>query len=288
MIKIIADSGSDVPKEVIEKYSVAIVPLRVFVDDKEYRDAVDIGEDELLDYMNQGGIPKTSQPTYDDVKSAFEQAIKDGYDEIIAINISSGLSGTYNVFKLAESRFKEEYPNLKVKVVDSLSISVSTGLLAYKAAKMIESGEDFDSIVSKLDDIVKTKLSVYYTIPTLKYLRAGGRIGLVAASFGEMMSLKPLISCNGKGIYYTITKAFGMRKAVDKMIAKMEEFSKDHDIEAVSVARTGDAIQTLNFVDKIKKEAERLGAEKIFDSKINASMLVHTGAGLVGYGIMLK
>ncbi len=288
MIKIIADSGSDVPKEVAEKYSVAIVPLRVFLGDKEYRDAVDIGEDELLAYMNQGGIPKTSQPTYDDVKSVFEQAIKDGYDEIIAINISSGLSGTHNVFKLAESRFKEEYPNLKIKVIDSLSISVSTGLLAYKAGKMAENGENFDSIVSELENIVKRKLSVYYTIPTLKYLRAGGRIGLVAASFGEMMSLKPLISCNEKGIYYTITKAFGMKKAVDKMIAKMEEFSKDHDIEAVSVARTGDSVQTLDFVDKIKKEAEKLGAEKIFNSKINASMLVHTGAGLVGYGIMLK
>ena len=288
MIKIIVDSGTDVPKEVAEKYSISVVPLRVFLDDKEYKDSVDITEDELLKFMETGGMPKTSQPTYDDVKCAFDEAIEKGYNQIIAINISSGLSGTYNVFKLAQSRIEKDNPKVKIEVIDSLSISVSSGLLAYKAAKMIESGDDFDSIIDTLKNIVKSKLKVYYTIPTLKYLKAGGRIGAVAASFGEMLSLKPVISCNKDGKYYTITKAFGMLKAVNKMILTMKEFAQSDLIEAVSIARTGDKQSTLSFVDKIKKEADKLGVEKIFISKINASMLVHTGDGLVGYGIMLK
>jgi DegV family protein with EDD domain len=178
MIKIIVDSGTDVPKEVVEKYSISVVPLRVFLDDKEYRDAVDITEDELLKFMENGGIPKTSQPTYDDVKDAFDEAIKEGYDQIIAINISSGLSGTYNVFKLAQSRIEEDNPNITIEVIDSLSISVSSGLLAYKAAKMIEAGNDFDSIVDTLKNIVKSKLRVYYTIPTLKYLKLKEKSGI--------------------------------------------------------------------------------------------------------------
>jgi len=288
VIKILCDSGTDVPKDVVDKYSITVVPLRVFLDGKEYRDGVEIGEEEILKFMEEGGIPKTSQPTYEDVYKAFQSAIDDGYDEILAVNISSNLSGTHNVFKLVESKLKEKYPKLKFGIVDSLNISVSSGLLVYKAAKLADSGEDMDSIIKKLNEIVKTSLKVYYTIPTLKYLKAGGRIGKVAASMGEILNLKPIISCNKEGIYYTITKAFGMRKAVDKMIAKMKEFASSRGIEAVAIARTGSLPQTISFVEMMKKEAEKLNVETIFVGRINASMMVHTGVGLVGFGILTR
>jgi DegV family protein with EDD domain len=287
LIKILCDSGTDVPKDVVEKYSVTVVPLRVFLDDKEYRDGVDIGEEEILKFMEDGGIPKTSQPTYEDVYKAFQDAIDEGYEEILAINISSGLSGTHNVFKLVESKLKEEHPHLKLEIVDSLNISVSSGLLIYKAAKLASSGKDINLIANQLNEIAKTRLKVYYTIPTLKYLKAGGRIGRVAASMGEMLNLKPVISCDDKGIYYTVMKAFGMRKAVDKMIAKMEEFAASRTIEAVSIARTGDLSQTISFVNMIKKETDKLNVKEVFIGKINASMMVHTGVGLVGFGILV-
>ncbi len=288
MIKIICDSGTDVPKEVVEKFAITVVPLRVFLDNEEFKDGVDISEDEILTFMEDDGIPKTSQPTFEDVKNAFDDAIDNGYNEIIAITISSGLSGTYNIFKLVENKLKEENHDLKIAVVDTLNISVSSGLLVYKAAKLAEEKNDFDSIVADLNRIVKTNLKVYYTIPTLKYLKAGGRIGKVAASLGDIFNLKPVISCDESGIYYTVFKAFGMKKAVDKMIAQMEEFASNSSIEAISIARTGDKPQTLRFVELIEREAKRLKVDEIFIGKINASMMVHTGVGLVGFGILLK
>lgn len=286
MIGILCDSGADTPGEVLRKYPIEVVPLRVVMNEKEYRDIYEVNNDQLIEYM-ENNIPKTSLPTFEDIKKGFLNLIEKGYKEIIAISISSGLSGTNNLFRLVSEELKKENSDLKIAVVDSLSISIATGLMVYKAAKLVEMGNDFDSILKTLEEY-KEKIKVYYSIPTLKFLKAGGRINRVAATVGEVLNLKPVITVGEDGKYHAVAKSRGMKKAVEKMLQSIKEFASGKDIEAIGIYRSGDRPETIDLVEKVKASINELNVPKIFQDKISAAMLVHTGVGLIGIAVMVS
>ena len=286
MIGILCDTGSDTPLEVVQKYQVEVVPLRVIVNEKEYRDTYDITSDELVGYM-ENEIQKTSLPTYDDIKKGFLNLIEKGYNEIIAISISSGLSGTNNMMRIVSEDLKNENSDIKIAVVDSLSISIATGLMVYKAAELAEKGNEFENILETLEEY-RNKIRVFYTIPTLKFLKAGGRIGKVSATVGEVLNLKPVITVGEDGKYHAVAKSRGMKNAVTKMFQTMCDFVKGKDIEAMAIYRTGDKPDTIGLVNEVISNIKSFKVPKLFTGKISAAMLVHTGVGLVGIAVMIS
>ncbi len=287
MIGIICDSMADAPKEIIKKHSIEVVPGLVVLGDETYKDGVEIGEEKVVEFMKTK-IPKTSLPLYSDIKDSFMKLIDNGCDEIIAINISNGLSGTHGIFKMIANELKDQFKNIKIEVIDSLSVGIGSGLLIYKAAKLVEEKMDFETIVETLKDYLQNKIKVFYTIPTLKFLKAGGRIGRVSATIGEILNIKPVISVGKDGVYHTVAKSRGMKKSVSDMIGKFKEFIHEKEVEVVSIARTGDAEATLNSVNRIIEEVKKLNVTDMFVDKINASLLVHTGIGLVGIAVLVK
>ncbi len=286
MIGVVCDSGADLPEEIYTDERVKVVPLKVVLGRKVYKDGIEISEEEVLKFMEKD-FPKTSLPTKNEVLNAVENMVRDGYDEIIAVNISHALSGTHNVFKMAFEEFAAKNEHVKLKVIDSLNISMGTGFLVYRALISIDEGKKFDEVVRDVKASVE-KVKLFYTIPTLKYLKAGGRIGKVSATMGEILNLKPVISVNDEGVYYTVAKARGMERAVGKMIEDAKRFVKGKKVLAISFHRSGNDEKTLKLVEKLKEELNYVNAKKVFIKSTTPVLLVHVGNGLVGVGILTQ
>lgn len=273
-IALLVDSGSDVPKDLVKEYNMYVAPLNIIYKEREYIDGVEISSDEVYDRLEEE-IPTTSLPTGEAIQAIFDQIKKDGYEKVLAVTISSGLSGTYNMIRMVG----ELQDDLEVFVLDSKNISIASGFNAIQAAEYIKEGMDWNTLketVSK--NIFNSK--VYFYVSTLKYLQKGGRIGLVASILGSGINLKPIISCNDDGIYYTKAKTIGESRALNKTIKLAVDHigdSKDYNIGVVhaNAAKKADRI--------FKRLLKKLPNPKLsITGEISAALGVHTGPDSIG------
>ncbi len=287
MVGLITDSASDVPQEMIQKEGIEVVPLKVILGEKEYKDAVEIDEKRCLDFM-QENFAKTTGTPYNDVKEGFENLLKKGIREIIAINVSNNISNTHSVFQVVVKELLAKDASLRIEVIDTLSISIGSGLLVSKAVELRKKEFAFDEMVEELKKYVPQDLDVYYVIPTLKFLKAGGRIGKVSGTIGEVLNLKPIIMVGNDGIYHTAAKARGMKKSVKKMKEIFEKVTEGREVEQAAIYTSGLEDETRQFAKEIKALLVEKGIDNILEGKIVPSMLVHVGPGLVGIAFRLK
>ena len=197
-IAIVVDSGSDVPQSVLdENKNIAVVPLNITMNGHNYLDAVDITPDEFYSALATAEtLPQTSSPSPQAAKEAMDRLFAAGYQQILGITISSALSVTNNVFQLAA----QDFPADTVTILDTKSIGIGSGIQAAYAASLINAGESFQDVIAKVRaSIVKSR--IYFYVPTLKYLSAGGRIGRVAGLVGSVLHIKPVISCDPEALY---------------------------------------------------------------------------------------
>ena len=278
-IAILVDSGTDVPQDYVEKYDITVLPLKVIYKEREYLSGVDISAEEIYARLKEE-IPKTSLPSYHDVVMALENIKNKGYEKVLAITISSGLSGTFNSIRLAASEFE----GLEVHMVDTKNISIGAGFTVMHACDLIEEGKPWGTITKEVDASVPDS-KVYFCIPTLEYLQKGGRIGLVASLLGNVLGLKPIISCNDEGIYYTVEKVIGWRKTVQKTIelaAKFAARGKKYNICLVY----GQLTQEVKNISKLLKETF-IRAEEFRQQQVSPALGVHTGPGVIGIGMQV-
>lgn len=273
-IAILVDSGSDVPQKLVEKYNMYVARLKILYKDGEYRDGTEISAEEVYSRLKEE-IPKTSLPSGKDIYTLLDQIKKDGYEKVIAVTISSGLSGTYNAIRIAA----KDIEGLEVFVLDTKNIAIASGYSAILAAEYIKKGLSFDEITKKL--IVDAKNSkVFFTVDTLEYLQKGGRIGLVSSIIGQKINLKPTISCNEEGIYYTVTKSIGRNRSLKKTLELAVDYigkSTNYNLGVVHGHAEKEA-------EELKKALiERLPNYNIFvDGQISPALGVHTGPGAIG------
>ncbi|TGG86901.1 DegV family protein [Geotoga petraea] len=285
MIGIITDSATNTPAEYLEFERLENVTLRVFMGEESYEDN-ELPEEKLFAYM-ENNFPKTSLPKFPDIEAAFERLVEKGCDEIISINISSGLSGTYNIFTNVAKDIEKKH-DVKIKTIDTKNISIGAGLIVVKAVEMIKEGKSFDEIVEEISKVEKSK--VLFSIPTLKFLKAGGRIGKVSGTIGEILNIKPVITCNFEGIYETVSKSRGMKKAMKSMFDRAMEFVNGDEIHSLAVYHSGDEPETLKLVETLKNNLADLMDKSLhfFEGKISPTMIVHTGNGLIGMAVIKK
>ncbi|WP_208559688.1 DegV family protein [Marinilactibacillus kalidii] len=280
-IAIMTDSGADVPEEIIEKYNVKVIPLKIIFKDGEFTDKLNITAEEVYKRMEKE-IPKTSLPDGEIIKGIFDEIKAEGYDKVIAITISSGLSGTNNMVRLVA----EDYKGLDIFVLDTKNIGIGSGLSAVEAAHQIDQGLSFEEIKKNL---VKSadKAKVYFHVPTLEYLQKGGRIGLVQSVLGSVMNLKPIITCNEEGIYHTVAKVRGNAKSIKRTIELVEAYASQSEKYNLAVAYGGEtAIEEAKLI-KEELKTKLPNHEQIFFDQVSPALGVHTGPGLIGIGVQL-
>ena len=210
---ILIDSGCDVSHELIQRFHMKVMHLHIIYPERDYVDGVDILPETIYQRF-PGEIPATSTPSPQDVKDMAEEIKAEGYTHVLAFCISSGLSGTYNTVGSILGDEKE----LTSFVLDTRSISFGAGILAVWAAMQLEEGRSFDELKEMLPKKVGDS-KVFYYMDTLTYLRKGGRIGLVTSVVGSILNIKPIISCNEDGVYYTAAKIRGARQGLSRLLS---------------------------------------------------------------------
>jgi EDD domain protein, DegV family len=275
-IALVTDSTSDLDKEIVDKYDIKVLPLRIVYKDKEYIDRVNITPKEVYDNLHIE-IPHTSLPSMQDIENLFLKLEKEGYTHIIVVSISSGLSGTYNTLKLVS----ENHPGLKTTVFDSKSLTLGAGAIIIKCAELIETGNTYEEIVEILPKI-RDSISVHYIVDTLKYLIKGGRIGRVSGTVGELLNIKPIIAINPEGIYYTYAKVRGKKKALSTLFEISADILKSTK-GRVWIMHGGAEEEGRKFYG-LFRNIENITYLGFGD--ISPVAGVHTGPGLIGVVIM--
>ena len=215
-VKIMIDSGSDITEEEAKKLGLLLVPIQVRFENEEYLDGVNLLPTEFYNKLTSSKeMPQTSLINSYRWTEEFEKATKNG-DEVVVITLSSRISGTYNAAVESAKNFSG-----KVFVVDSLNAALGERLLGLYALELAKKNLSAKEIASLLNE-QKTKIRLFAVIDTLKYLKKGGRISATTAFFGEMLSIKPIVSViDGK--VEVIGKAKGNKKGNQYLISKVEE-----------------------------------------------------------------
>lgn len=275
---LLVDSGCDIGKEFAAKHDIRILGLKVIYGTDVFSDDIDI--DPMTVYERfPDEIPTTSTPNVIEVRELLDKIKEDGYENVIAVCISSKLSGTYNTVKSV----LEDYDGLNGFALDTKNISTGSGLLAMWAAIQLESGMTYEDVIEKLPSKVPDA-HVYFYMDTLDYLKAGGRIGNVTGFIGKALDLKPVITCNPEGIYTTVTMLRGRKNSVRKLIRIVEKHVGDSYDKWMSIMN-GKAADKVTDVEELL--SENFSKMKIVEKKqIVASLAVHTGPGLVGIGVL--
>lgn len=204
-VKILIDSASDIIAEEAAQMGVELVPIEVRFGEEQYLDGVNLLPEQFYDKLIESAeLPKTSQINSFTFEEKFDSLVKQGY-EVVAIILSSKLSGTYRNAVTAAKKF-----NGKVFVVDSLNASIGERLLCQHALKLKEEGFSAKQIAQELDEI-KMNINFIALLDTLLYLKKGGRISALTAFAGQVLSIKPVVSVIG-GEVKLIGKAMGSKK----------------------------------------------------------------------------
>lgn len=277
-IALVTDSTSDLNHEEIEKYNIHVLPLKIVYKDREYTDRVDITPDEVYNNMTIE-VPKTSLPSMEEIDRLFVKLKEEGYTHVIAVTISTGLSGTFNSVRLVS----ENHPEITFEIFDSKALSLGAGAIVLECGEMIESGKSFEEIVEQLPKL-RDKIKVYYVLDTLKYLIKGGRIGRVSGSIGEVLNLKPIISINEEGVYYTYSKVRGRKRSISKIYDIIKEAVEQKEAR-VWVLHGGAKEEALELYKKVRELPNTISVGL---SDISPVAGVHTGPGLLGATIMTK
>jgi DegV family protein with EDD domain len=247
--------------------------LKIIYPDKEYDDRLEISPEEVYARFPEQ-IPTTSMATRESAIKLFNTLSDKGYKRVIAIILSNGLSGTYSMLE----SLSKEYSDMDIRVINSNSLSLGLGWIVLEAANLLKEGKmEFEDVVERLKRLPE-KIKVFYSIPTLEYLKRGGRIGLVAAVLGSIVDLKPIISINKEGKYYSHAKVRSRKKSLGKIVEIVEELTKDKNINLAVMH--GDAEKEALDIKRYFENKPNI--KQIFFGQISPTLVVHTGPGLVG------
>ncbi len=275
MVRILTDSGCDLPKPLLEQLGVIVVPLFVtFEDGQVVRDGVDLTGDDFYARMQScKKLPTTSQPSPEAFIAPFAEAQKAG-DEVVAVLISAQLSGTYQCSKIAADLLEFE----GVHLVDSENLCLALGLLVQLAARLAAAGKPAAEIAALLDE-AKKHLQVFAVIDNLEYLRKGGRLPTSAAIAGGLLGIKPLITVQ-EGKVALAGKARGLPGAYLTLFKKI-------DAAGGICAEAGyHAIYTLSRreVEPITRYlTQNLGLAAPQIARVGCAIGVHVGPGAFGF-----
>ena len=214
-IKIITDAGADLTLEQQKEFDIAVLPLRIFADGKEYLAGVDTFSDEFYALLeNLKEFPKTSQPTTGEIYDLLKEYVDQG-KEVLFITLSSKASGLNNNANLAKNMLLEENPDAVIDIYDSYGYSFSYGRAVIEAAKLAKAGKSMEEIKKAVAELMDS-YTVYFIPSTLEYLEKGGRINKASLVFGNMLDIVPVLSLVD-GMVSAVGKVRGRKKIAKKM-----------------------------------------------------------------------
>ncbi len=278
-IVIVADSTCDLSQELIAKHDIKIVPLNVLLDDKNYRDGVDITPDDIYAYHEEHGVlPKTAAINTAEWEEIFKKYTADG-SEVVCFTISNEMSATFNNARLAAMEVENVYP------VSTGNLSTGIGLQILKACELKAEGKSAREIQEYCTELTET-VDASFVIDSLEYLHKGGRCSAVAAFGANLLKLKPLIQVKNGSM--GVTKKYrGKYDSVllEYVIDKLSE-TDDIDFNTVFVTHAGVDDEIVNSV--VAKVKELIPFKNVYVTRAGATISSHCGRNTLGVLFLRK
>lgn len=271
MIKIVTDSTADVPKPLLERYDIQVVPINIQFGHETYEEGIDIDRPTFFQKLEEV-MPASSQPAPGKLAGVYRKLADEGHS-ILSLHVTSHHSGTYQSALLAKSLV----PEADIEVFDTLSISIGTGYQVLAAARAAEEGKSMEEILQLLEGI-RSRMHLYLTPATLKYLQKSGRVGKLAGALASLLSVKPIIKVED-GLLEAFQNVRTRGKAIDRLV----------ELTAETVGTTQPVKLAISHA-QVDAEAEALRArlERTFNCEemhvvdLACSLTVHGGPGIIG------
>ncbi len=226
-VRVVTDSVSDIPADIVEELGITVVPAYVRFGNEVYKDGVELTTDEFFDRLMKGPeFPATSQPSVGDFSETYA-SVAEGADGIVSVHVSGKLSGTVNS---AQQGVGVADVGCPIEVLDTSQASMGSGLVAIAAAKAARDGGSLEDVTAAAKDAIERSQCICL-LDTLEYLIKGGRVGKAKGMIGSLLKIKPLIIIQD-GEVHDFAKERTRRKAVSRLDRAAREFGP---LESVAV-----------------------------------------------------
>ena len=276
---ITTDSNSDLPADYIKKLGTVIIPQYYSFGDTVYGDELHMPPAEFYERMKNGELPQSQANNPAVIEDKFRNLLDRGLD-IIHIAFSSALSGSYNNVCMVANELKEDYPEAKITIIDSLNVSLGETILLLRATGLKEQGYSYDNIVSDLENY-KHHINVQFTVDDLFHLQRGGRVSKTTALVGSALNLKPFLMVTDAGTLTSDGTARGRKKSLRTLVDRMK-----NTLEETPNTNAPVGIVHGNCLEDAQEVAElvrtELGFTDIIINDISPSIGTHAGPGALG------
>lgn len=246
-IKIFSDGSADLPKVLLDRWNITLVPLCVHFEREQFSSAIE--PKKFYEKMKEEKtLPKTSSPCPDDFYRLFKETPEQ--DDILVISCSSGLSSTYHHALMARDLLLEESPDRNIEVIDSLTASMGLGLIVYKAAKLAREGLHLQELVQNVKKSV-SECGTFFVLETLENVIKGGRLDRVRGAIASVLNIKLLMRANEDGKVEVLEKVRGTPNAIKRLIDKVGEVKHDFEKGVLAIAHSNCEERARELVEMI-------------------------------------
>jgi DegV family protein with EDD domain len=269
-VAIVTDSIADLPPEVAEKLEITVVPIMVRFGQDLYRDGFDISPDEFYERLRGSkALPATSVPAPMAFADAYDK-LAEKASEIVAICVTSRLSGTYQVALQAVPLMKKK---ARVEVLDSEWAVMAEGFITIAAAEAARAGASLGEVLDVAHRTMR-RVDMWAAFDTLEYLQRGGRIGKAQAFLGSLLKVNPIIGLKD-GEVYPVARERSRAKAIDRLYDFAGSFG---NVEGLAVEYAADLDEANKLVRRLRSKYSRI---PIYLSRTSPAIGTHTGPGLI-------
>ncbi|NPA30784.1 MAG: DegV family protein [Chloroflexi bacterium] len=272
-VAVVTDSTATIPESLVRQYNITVVPLQVIWGTQTYLDGVDITPEEFYRRLRTAKeLPTTSQPSAGAFAEVYQRLHDQGYD-ILAVLISSKLSGTI----ASAEQAKDMVPEARVEIVDSLQVGMSLGFQAVAAARAAAEGADLMQAKAVAEQ-ARDRSGVLLLVETLEYLHRGGRIGGASRLFGSMLNIKPILEVQN-GRVEPVEKVRSRKKALKRLVALAVDRIGGRQPVRVAVLHADAEEEAQRLLDMLK---EHVTPVEEYITPASPTVGVHVGPGTVG------
>lgn len=277
MVGVLTDTTASIPEELARELGIEIVPYYVHRGLETLRDMVDVKPGEFAEWLAKATkLPTTSNPAPGDYLIGLRH-LAERVNRIVALTMTSKGSGAYQSCRAAVHLLGEQFPEVRVEVVDTLQVAMSQGWAAMESARAALSGLSFDGVVQRAREVARKGMMIQ-TADTLRYLYMGGRIGKAQHLVGSLLNIKPLIGMQD-GIIVALGTARSRLKAYRRMVELMQQ--RLGEGTRIKVAFTH--VAALEQLEKLQElVAARFECVETIVTDLSPALVVHTGPGTVG------
>jgi fatty acid kinase fatty acid binding subunit len=278
MVKIVADTTSGLPGEMLRSLGIPLIPQIVVFGEDSYRDDTELDTATFLEKLKASHqLPKTAAPPPQLYTPVFEDAMRK-HEEVIVIAPSAKVSGTVRSAQVAA----QDFPELKVHVVDSLTVAGNLATLVLLASQWANEGQPAEAILKRLDDLIP-RGRIYFLVNTLEYLQKGGRIGGAKALVGELLQVKPILTVR-EGQVDPFEQQRTKKRAVGRLVEIVEEqCPKSADSHLCLMQVEAEEEARLLAADL----GSRMGLAEVPIYQLPPAIVVHSGPGALAIGFFV-